>query len=258
MKLLPNKLTAMSALDVLKAFRAAFIAMMGSTPSNSTLAILVAQSSLECARWASMHCYNFGNMRPPRDWTGGYCQFRCNEKIRGLWVWFDPPNPGSNFVAFETAEAGARYYLEQLRTRWSAAFSQALAGDSTGFVHGLKVHGYFTADESPYRIAVQRLCKEYFEYMSRGLLDAGASIESARIDHAALNDARAEAVFIAPALLIGCKGPAVGAWQAAIGAPVDNDFGPDTESRTRSWQLQHGLPVTGAVCEPDLAAAGLV
>lgn len=258
MKLIPNKLTPLAALDVLRAFRDAYITLVGSVPSNSALAILVAQSALECARWVSMHCYNFGNMRPPRDWGGGYCQFRCNEKIDGKWVWFDPPSAGSNFVAFESAAAGALYYLSQLRTHWPEAWAAALAGDSTGFVHGLKQRAYFTADETPYRVAVQRLCKEFFEYMFRGLLDVDPGITATAIDHGALNDLRSAAVVIAPALLVGCEGTAVASWCAAIGLPPSDVFTPFVQDATRAWQLKHGLPVTGAVCEPDLEAAGLV
>jgi peptidoglycan hydrolase-like protein with peptidoglycan-binding domain len=256
-KLIPNKLTKLSALDVLRAFRVAFAALIGGAPSNSTLAILVAQSALECARWASMHCFNFGNMRPPRDWAGSYCQFRCNEKIDGAWVWFDPPAPGSNFVAFETAEDGARYYLEQLQKRWPEAWYAAIKGNSVDFVHGLKEHGYFTADEAPYRAAVQRLCKEYFEYMSRGLFDDETGIAASAIDHGAINAIVASPVIIAPALLIGCVGPAVAAWQAIVGVSQDGSFGPLTEEATRAWQLKRGLPATGAVCAPELEAAGL-
>lgn len=258
MNLLPNKLTNMTALDVLKAFRSAFEAEIGRTPSNSTLAILVAQSCLECGRWKSMHCYNFGNIRPPKNWGGSYCQFRCNEKINGLWVWFDPPSAGSNFVAFDTAEAGARFYMNMLSQHWPEAWTAALNGDTTGFVHGLKQRGYFTADEAPYRSAVQKLCTEFFDYMNRGLVNpTPATLPAAYEPPESLSQTLAAAVVIAPALLIGCEGDAVRRWQQIVGVPADGIFGSHTEDATKSWQLEHGLPVTGAVCQPDLDAAGL-
>ena len=172
MNLIPNVLTPMTALDVLKAFRGAFSDEVGRTPSNSTLAILVAQSALECARWKSMHCYNFGNIRPPRDWTGDYCQFRCNEQVApGKWVWYSPPDPGSNFVAFPDAKSGAAFYMKMLATRWPEAWTAALNGNTQLFVHALKQRGYFTANEAPYLAAVTKLCAEFFDYMSRGLLN---------------------------------------------------------------------------------------
>lgn len=66
---------------------------------------------------------------------------------------------------------------------------------------------------------------------------------------------------IAPALFIGCKGPAVGVWQSRVlgfmGDDVDDDFGGKTQVATRAWQSAHGLPATGIVCQPDLVAAGL-
>ena len=258
MSLIPNKLTNMTALDVLKAFRAAFEAAIGREPSNSTLAILVAQSCLECERWVSMHCYNFGNIRPPKNWSGDYCQFRCNEKINGAWVWFDPPSAGSNFVAFETPEAGATFYMNMLSQHWPEAWTAALNGDTTGFVHGLKERGYFTADEAPYRIGVQRLCAEFFAYMNQGLVGSSPNALPAPAESpTGLADIVSNAVVIAPALLIGAKGDAVKAWQKVVLVDQDGDFGPETETATKAWQLQHGLPVTGAVCGPDLQAAGL-
>lgn len=62
---------------------------------------------------------------------------------------------------------------------------------------------------------------------------------------------------IAPALFLGCKGPAVGAWQAVVGAKVDDGFGGATQTATRAWQTAHGLPASGVVCQPELDAAGL-
>lgn len=62
---------------------------------------------------------------------------------------------------------------------------------------------------------------------------------------------------IAPALFLGCKGPAVGVWQKIVGAKVDDDFGGATQTATRAWQAAHGLPPSGVVCQAELDAAGL-
>lgn len=162
MKLVPNVLTKMTADDVMLAFNNAFHTITGGFPSEDTLAILTAQSCLECGRWTSMHCYNFGNIRPPSDWLGEYCQFRCNEQTApGKWVWYDPPMPGSNFCAFETADEGATFYVNKLIKRWPEAWSAALNGDAAMFVHGLKQRGYFTANEGPYLTGVLRLMAEF-------------------------------------------------------------------------------------------------
>jgi len=165
MKLIPNVLTAMTSSDVLTAFSKAFNTLTGTLPSEDTLAILVAQSCLECGNWKSMHCYNFGNIRPPKDWAGDYCQFRCNEQISpGNWVWYDPPSAGSNFVAFETAEEGAAFYMNMMVKKWPEAWTAALNGNAALFVHGLKQRGYFTANEAPYLVGVSGLVNQFKSY----------------------------------------------------------------------------------------------
>jgi hypothetical protein len=63
---------------------------------------------------------------------------------------------------------------------------------------------------------------------------------------------------VVPALLLGAKGPAVGVWQAIVGAKVDDDFGMATQVATRAWQITHKLPATGVVQEADLKEAGLL
>lgn len=239
----------MTAADVIAAFRSAFVSLMGVDARAETIAVLVAQSALECARWASMHCYNFGNIRPPANWAGDYCQFRCNEKIGGKWVWFDPPSAGSNFVAFENASDGAAFYLSKLRGKWPEAWTAALAGDAAGFVHGLKLRGYFTADEAPYLKAVMGM---YSEFLAHAQVPA-----SQPFDFDALRSVVGSSVVIAPALLVGAQGTAVGVWQGVVGADVTNVFDAATESKTRAWQTAKKLPVTGYVAESDLQAAGL-
>ena len=63
--------------------------------------------------------------------------------------------------------------------------------------------------------------------------------------------------FIAPALFVGCSGPAVAAWQRIVGTSPDGVFGGATQTATRAWQGTRGLPQTGIVCMPELIAAGL-
>lgn len=64
---------------------------------------------------------------------------------------------------------------------------------------------------------------------------------------------------IAPALFLGCTGPAVAAWQHVVGAkPEDGIFGSKTQIATRAWQMTHKLPPSGIVCADDLIEAGLM
>lgn len=161
--LVTDKVTPLTAQDVALAFRSAYETVCGVTPSKECLALLVAQSALETGRWRSIHCFNFGNVKASRDYTGLYCMFRCNEVIDGKVVWFDPPHPQTFFRAFESAESGAIDHIRFLagRKRYAAAWEAAQAGTPLAFVEMLKKAGYFTADAGPYARAVISLWKEY-------------------------------------------------------------------------------------------------
>jgi hypothetical protein len=162
-ELLPDELTKVTAKDCARAFRSAFETVVGKTPSDACLALLVAQSALESGRWKSMHCWNFGNIKASPEYSGFYCQFRCNEVIDGRVQWFDPPHPQCNFRAFRSAEGGAVDHIGFLanRRRYAEAWRIAQTGDPVAFVGALKRAGYFTADEAPYRRAVTSLFNEY-------------------------------------------------------------------------------------------------
>jgi peptidoglycan hydrolase-like protein with peptidoglycan-binding domain len=53
----------------------------------------------------------------------------------------------------------------------------------------------------------------------------------------------------------GSKGADVALWQTIIGATADGDFGPKTDTLTRSWQGTHGLSADGIVGPKTWAAA---
>lgn len=58
-----------------------------------------------------------------------------------------------------------------------------------------------------------------------------------------------------PVLRRGSKGDAVRSWQAIVGAKVDGDFGPKTETATRVWQAARHLVADGIVGRHSWAAA---
>jgi flagellum-specific peptidoglycan hydrolase FlgJ len=153
---------------VLRAFRSALETLTGKTPSNAQLSVLVAQSALETGRWRSIHCWNFGNVKAGPDYEWLYCQFRCNEVIAGKVEWFDPPHPQCNFRAFTNIDTGALAHLRFLSglKRYAGAWKAAEQGDPAAFVHALKLAGYFTADETPYRRAVVPLFNEYMRMLA--------------------------------------------------------------------------------------------
>lgn len=159
--LVPDALTTTSAPEVAAAIKSAWQTLEGVDPSQPTTAVLTAQSALETGRWASMHCWNFGNVKAGPLYEGSYCQFRCNEVLNGVVQWFDPPNPQCNFRAFGSLEVGVLKWLQALKEHFPFAYEAAKTGMPLAFVHALKLGHYFTADEAPYANAVARLWKEY-------------------------------------------------------------------------------------------------
>jgi hypothetical protein len=158
MKLVPDRITTLTAHEVCEAFRDAYLAIEGVYPSDYTLATLVAQSALETGQWHAIHCYNFGNIKASEHYPGEYTMFRCNELIAGKLEWFDPPHPQTWFRAYETAAQGAHDYLAFLAVathppkpnRYALAWLAAKSGNPTQFAHELHAAGYYTASERLY------------------------------------------------------------------------------------------------------------
>jgi len=205
-RLIPDKLTPLTPQEVALAFRSALETLMGKTPSNAFLALLVAQSALETGRWKSIHCFNFGNVKASPTYVGLYCQFRCNEVLKGKVVWFNPPHPQCNFRAFESAETGSIDHIRFLSQskRYAYAWQVAQTGMPLAFVDALKHAGYFTADEAPYARAVASLWKEYLAMLSEdepkphlaevstAAIDRFVYTESLRIEQQSAADAQRE------------------------------------------------------------------
>jgi len=192
-RLIPDRVTPLAPQEVARAFRGALETVMGRTPSNATLALLVAQSALETGRWKAIHCFNFGNVKAGSTYSGLYCQFRCNEVIKGKIEWFDPPHPQCNFRAFESAESGAIDHIRFLSQSklYAYAWQVAQTGMPLAFVDALKHAGYFTADETPYAKAVASLWKEYQAMLNNGDAD---TLPPVREDEAAMHAAALAAV----------------------------------------------------------------
>lgn len=172
MSLLPDRKTSLTAAMAYRDFQTVLLELgLDLATLRKACPVFLAQSALETAHWNACHCYNFGNARPGRGWTGDICQFRCNEVFNGKVVWFDPPAPGqpgygdplhgSSFRAFISELDGVRDYFQLIKNHWPEAYAAALNGDAASFVHGLKQRGYFTADEGAYRNAVVQLVSSF-------------------------------------------------------------------------------------------------
>lgn len=147
------------------------------------LALCLSKSALETGRWTKIYNYNFGNRRPGSKQTAGNytCFPICNEVINGAVHWYTPAgetkgkggpvigtpvavppgHPGSWFLSFANEYDGASQYVDFLRDRFPVAFAKMIAGDCPGYVHALKVGGYFTADEAQYLAGVQSIHREF-------------------------------------------------------------------------------------------------
>lgn len=179
---LADKLTPLTPQQALLALRCAFELVDGAKPSPECLALHTAQSALEAFRWRSLHNFCFTNAKASADYRGYFQCYRCNEKIGGAWKYFVPEgelvggfgsallgaplavpdgHPQTRFRAFLTAEAGALDHMQLVKRKWPEAWTAARFGDAAAFVHGLKMRGFFTADEAPYFRGVAGLMREF-------------------------------------------------------------------------------------------------
>lgn len=181
-KYLPDRLTPLTPQVAMAALRSAFEAVDGVTPSPECLAIHTAQSALESGRWKSLHNYCFTNAKASATYEGFFQCYKCNEQLRDGWHWYVPEgelvgafgtplkgpalpvpdgHPMTRFRAFPTIEAGALDHMQLVKRKWPEAWTAARFGNVVGFVHGLKMRGFFTANEAPYLAGVSSMMREF-------------------------------------------------------------------------------------------------
>ncbi len=203
-------------------------------PKRESLIVLLAQWALETGRGHSMHCFNIGNIKGRPGGTDGHdwVFFRCNEVLKGKIVWFDPPDPGCCFRAYDNLELGARDYLALLRKRFSKAWPAVIIGDPAAFSHALKAQGYYTASEGLYTRSLVSIFKEFLLTTKPDLPDLH-TISGVQF---ALN-------------MLGAN-PTL---------KVDGVAGEKTRAAVRAFQLEHGLVADGiAGPKTQAAIAGLL
>jgi hypothetical protein len=161
---LQNVITPITATELASALDAAWVALFGSSPSRNTLLVLLAQSAHETGKWASIHCFNIGNVKSVEGDGRDYTYFRCREKKpTGETVWLEPKHPGTRFRAYRTLAEAAIDHLSFLRgmKRYAAAWEALVEGKPREFVSALKAGGYFTDGEDIYARAVGRFFAEF-------------------------------------------------------------------------------------------------
>jgi hypothetical protein len=185
---LPDKLTPLTPAQAIVALRRAYEAVEGERPSPDCLAIHTAQSALEAARWKSLHNFCFTNAKASASYPGLFSCYKCNEKLKDGWHWYVPEgelvggfgtalkgaplpvpdgHPQTRFRAFTNINAGALDHMQLVRRKWPEAWTAARGGDVAGFVHGLKMRNFFTADEAPYLKGVASLMREFLPLVNQ-------------------------------------------------------------------------------------------
>lgn len=206
----------------------AWLDKLGSIPPTNAIELLMSQSALETGAWASCVAFNLGNAKS-NGTSGDWCFFTTWEivtpaqanaieaastaaapahKVSDTKVVLQPRHPGCRFRAFTDLATAARWYLDFLASHYAAAWPAVLAGDPFAFVHALKAHGYFTADEKAY---ISGVCRFFDEYGTPRLGDMTAiNAALATLDFASTSD-----------------------FQSANGLVVDNTPGPITRAKLR-------------------------
>lgn len=176
------KKTPLTFDEAAAAMQQGILVATGVAPTTSALALALAKTALETGRWQKMWNANWGNVKAGESYDGMYTCYPCNEVLAGKVVWFDPAgqltakdgevtglawavppgHPQTRFRAYANEFDGAQQYVDfVVNGRYRDAWARLLEGDAAGYVHQLRLHGYFTADEATYRKGVEALFKEF-------------------------------------------------------------------------------------------------
>ncbi len=167
------------------ALRWALKCQTGATTSEPVLALALAKTALETGRWTQIWGSNFGNVKAGESYSGMFTCITLNEVIGGRIVWFAPEgeltaapsrggritgetwpvpdgHPQTRLRVHANEFDGADNYVQFVAGgRYASAWQRLLVGDAAGYVHELKAHGYFTADEAVYAKGVISLQREF-------------------------------------------------------------------------------------------------
>lgn len=179
-----NQLTTPTQAEMFTALGSAYVQYMGGPPTLEQVCLLMAQSAFETGWWKYMHCYNIGNVKSVEGDGRDFTYFRCWEivptrsvaalqahakyghlvsvessdaKTGRSKIWLDPEHPGCRFRAYKSLQLGIFDHFGKLLDQYTDedpvrdAWHFAVKADPVGFVHALKLKGYFTGDEAIYK-----------------------------------------------------------------------------------------------------------
>lgn len=163
--------------DTLQLLADAWPAVVGTEASRGELLACLAQIMLETGERQSFDQDhqafgywngNCGNLRG--EYASQWTSFNAGEGYGKNQILL-PPGPNNRFRSYLGVEddvedpdvlrharmLGIRDYLSLLNRKYPKALEKAALADYTGFVHELHVGGYFTANESAYASAEEKL-----------------------------------------------------------------------------------------------------
>lgn len=120
--------------QAIQVLSAALEGELGRPPTIAELKMVVAQSSLETARWQKMWNWNFGNSVAVSDQP----YFVLRQKVV------------HRFRPFASSWQGATYYVALLRRRFSNAWQLLGSGDPVAYAYALRAQNYYEGDAAPY------------------------------------------------------------------------------------------------------------
>jgi hypothetical protein len=175
---IPCVTTFVSPEDMRPALTSAWTALWGEVPSLRSTLVLAAHYDLETGGGASCKNFNVGNKKAKKDGSwGDWTTFQTWELMDSVVAARDEaastpeepckrvggnPNgkikmiygaghPKACFRAFTSLEAGIENYLQGLKTKFTLAWDQVLAGDPKAFATALKHQHYYTAALDEYQ-----------------------------------------------------------------------------------------------------------
>jgi hypothetical protein len=197
------EVTSVTSLEVAAALRAAWTKLLGTPPTNESLAVLLAQSALETGHWKHSYCFNLGNAKATASWEGDFCFYPADEIVTEaqaaqafaeraprtdgvaghnveltrlkngmVQVTLHADHPWCRFRAFASLADGAEDYLGLLHKRFAKAWPAIESGDPVRFVHTLRELRYFTASIERYLPPLQQLFTRFSKELKSAALAA--------------------------------------------------------------------------------------
>jgi hypothetical protein len=178
MAILEPKRVKLTPDEAIKALAAGYRASTGKAPSKKVLGLIAAQSAHETGGWSSMPNYLFAGQKAGKN-AENVQYLRCFEVIDGQTVYFDPPDPHCVFVAFDSAQKGAKAYIDTLKSRpnwWNGLHT----GTAEGYIKGLTTYpAYFTGNKDAYLARMRENLTKYAPIVSKYSENVWAQIGTA-------------------------------------------------------------------------------